>query len=160
MGLKVGGVNPIQPERMIDYELGYHYEGAGGTRLSANFYYMDYHNQMMQTGKLTDIGYKLMENVKDSYRAGLELEASVPLWENKLRVDANATLSRNRINNYTAYFDLYDNPVDYGWVGQVSEDYGTTNISYSPDVVSAMGITYQPTAALYVNLMGKYVSKQ
>jgi iron complex outermembrane receptor protein len=159
-GIKGEAVNPIQPERMIDYELGYHFEGSGGTRLSANFYYMDYHNQMVQTGKLTDIGYKLMENVKDSYRAGLELEASVPLWENKLRVDANATLSRNRINNYTAYFDLYDNPVDYGWVGQVSEDYGTTNISYSPDVVSAMGITYQPTAALYVNLMGKYVSKQ
>ncbi len=159
-GIKGEAVNPIQPERMIDYELGYHFEGSGGTRLSANFYYMDYHNQMVQTGKLTDIGYKLMENVKDSYRAGLELEASVPLWENKLRVDANATFSRNKINNYTAYFDLYDNPVDYGWVGQVSEDYGTTNISYSPDVVSAMGITYQPTAALYVNLMGKYVSKQ
>ena len=44
--------------------------------------------------------------------------------------------------------------------GQESVEYGTTNISYSPDVVSAMGITYQPTAALYVNLLGKYVSKQ
>lgn len=159
-GIKGGGVNPIQPERMIDYELGYHYEGAGGTRLSANFYYMDYHNQMVQTGKLTDIGYKLMENVKDSYRAGIELEASVPLWENKVRLDANATFSRNKINNYIAYFDLYDSPDNYGWVGQESVEYGTTNISYSPDIVSAMGITYQPTAALYVNLMGKYVSKQ
>lgn len=159
-GIKGGAVNPIRPERMIDYELGYHYEGAGGTRLSANLYYMDYHNQMVQTGKLTDIGYKLMENVKESYRAGLELEASVPFWENKLRVDANATLSRNRINDYTAYFDLYDSPDSYEWVGQTSKDYGTTQISYSPDIVSAMGITYQPTPALYVNLMGKYVGKQ
>lgn len=159
-GIKGGAVNPIQPERMIDYELGYHYEGASGTRLSANFYYMDYHNQMVQTGKLTDIGYKLMENVKNSYRTGIELEAAVPLWENKVRLDANATFSRNKINNYTAYFDLYDSPNTYGWVGQESVEYGTTNISYSPDVVSAMGITYQPTAALYVNLLGKYVSKQ
>ncbi len=159
-GIKGGAVNPIRPERMIDYELGYHYEGAGGTRLSANLYYMDYHNQMVQTGKLTDIGYKLMENVKDSYRAGLELEASVPLWENKVVLDANATFSRNKINNYIAYFDLYDSPDNYGWVGQESVEYGTTNISYSPDIVSAMGITYQPTSAFYVNLTGKYVSKQ
>ncbi len=161
-GIKGGAVNPIQPERMIDYELGYHYEGAGGTRLSANLYYMDYHNQMVQTGKLTDIGYKLMENVKESYRAGLELEASLPLWEDKVRVDANATFSRNRINNYTAYFDVYDSPDEdkYNWVTQTSKDYGTTRISYSPDIVSAVGTTYQPTSALYVNLMGKYVSKQ
>ena len=40
--------------------------------MGANLYLMDYNNQMVQTGKLTDIGYKLMENVKDSYRAGLE----------------------------------------------------------------------------------------
>lgn len=159
-GIKGGAVNPIQPERMIDYELGYHFEGANGLQLSANLYYMDYHNQMVQTGKLTDIGYKLMENVKNSYRTGIELEAAIPLWENKVRLDANATFSQNKINDYTAYFDLYDSPDTYGWVGQEAVEYGTTHISYSPDVVSAIGITYQPTQALYVNLLGKYVSKQ
>ena len=158
-GIKGGAVNPIRPERMIDYELGYRYSN-NGTQLGANLYYMDYHNQMVQTGKLTDIGYKLMENVKESYRAGIELEASVPLWEEKVRVDANATFSRNRISNYTAWFDQYDNQENYAWVGQISKDYGSTNISYSPDVISAVGLTWQPGKAFYLNLLGKYVSKQ
>lgn len=159
-GIKGGAVNPIKPERMIDYELGYRHQGESGIRLGANLYYMDYHNQMVQTGKLSDIGYKLMENVKDSYRAGIELEAVIPLFNNKFILDANTTLSRNKIDNYTAYFDVYDNEDDYNWTRQISKDYGTTNISFSPSVVSAIGATWQPTPDLYLNLTGKYVSKQ
>ncbi|MFA6885700.1 MAG: TonB-dependent receptor plug domain-containing protein [Fermentimonas sp.] len=159
-GIKGESVNPIKPERMIDYELGYQYTGTNGWQLGANFYYMDYHNQMVQTGKLNDVGYKLMENVEDSYRTGLELEAALPLWSNKLRLDANATFSRNRIKNYVAWFDHYDNQDNWNWEGQISEEYGTTNISFSPDVVSAASVTWQPSTALYLNLMGKYVSKQ
>lgn len=159
-GIKGGAINPIKPERMIDYELGYRFQGVNGIRLGANFYYMDYHNQMVQTGKLNDIGYKLMENVKDSYRTGIELEAAVPFFDNKFQLDANTTLSRNKINNYTAYFDLYDNQSDYNWTGQTSKDFGTTDISFSPSVVSAVGLTWQPVQAFYLNLMGKYVSRQ
>ncbi len=159
-GIKGESVTPIQPERMTDYELGYRYHSAEGLQLGANVYFMDYHNQMVQTGKLNDVGYKLMENVKESYRAGLELEAAVPLWENKIRIDGNATFSRNKIKNYVAWFDRYDNQNDWGWVGQVSEEYGTTDISFSPNLVGAAGITWQPTSALYLNLVGKYVGKQ
>jgi iron complex outermembrane receptor protein len=145
---------------MTDYELGYQYRDTDGLQLGANLYLMDYHNQMVQTGKLNDVGYKLMENVKDSYRAGLELEAAVPLWENKVRIDANTTFSRNRIKNYVAWFDQYDNQDNWNWEGQIYKEFGTTNISFSPNVVSAVGITWQPTSALYLNLMGKYVGKQ
>lgn len=66
---------------------------------------MNYHNQMVQTGKLNDIDYKLMENVKDSYRVGVEIEVSLPLWTEKLQLGANATFSRNRIRDCTAFFD-------------------------------------------------------
>ncbi|MDD4777955.1 MAG: TonB-dependent receptor [Fermentimonas sp.] len=159
-GIKGESVNPIKPERMIDYELGYHYTSTNGLHLGANLYYMDYHNQMVQTGKLNDVGYKLMENVESSYRTGLELEAALPLWNNKLRLDANATFSRNKIKNYIAWFDHYDNQDNWNWEGQISQEYGTTNISFSPDVVSAASVTWQPSTAFYLNLMGKYVSKQ
>ena len=159
-GIKGESVTPIQPERMTDYELGYQYRDTDGLQLGANLYLMDYHNQMVQTGRLNDVGYKLMENVKDSYRAGLELEAAVPLWDNKVRIDANATFSRNRIKNYVAWFDQYDNQDNWEWVGQVSKEYGTTDISFSPNVISAAGLTWQPQPALYMNLMGKYVSRQ
>lgn len=159
-GIKGESITPIQPERMTDYELGYQYRDTDGLQLGANLYLMDYHNQMVQTGRLNDVGYKLMENVKDSYRAGLELEAAVPLWENKIRIDANATFSRNKIKNYIAWFDQYDNQDNWEWVGQVSKEYGTTDISFSPNVIGAAGLTWQPLLALYVNLMGKYVSRQ
>jgi iron complex outermembrane receptor protein len=55
---------------------------------------------------------------------------------------------------------VYDNEDDYNWTGQISKDYGTTDISFSPSVVSAIGVTWQPTQTLYLNLTGKYVSKQ
>lgn len=166
-----GGANKaILPELMIDYELGYRFQHTNGITAGANFYFMDYNNQMVQTGKLSDVGYKLMENVKDSYRAGIELEASVPLWENKVRLDANATFSQNKIKNYTAYFDVYDNPIDYNEVYvngdktkgqlQTTKELTSTNISFSPDVVSALSVTYQPISRFYLNLLGKYVGKQ
>ena len=53
---------------------------------------MDYNNQMVQTGKLNDIGYKIMENV-NSYRTGIEIETQIPI-SNYLRLDANATSVR------------------------------------------------------------------
>lgn len=159
-GIKDGGYDVIQPERMIDYELGYRYKNNNGVSMSANLYFMDYHNQMVQTGKLTDIGYKLMENVKDSYRAGIELEASVPLWNNKIIIDANATFSQNKIKNYVAWFDHYDNQDNWNWEGQISREFDKTNISYSPDIIGAIGITYQPVNSLYFNISNKYVSKQ
>lgn len=159
-GIKGESVNPIKPERMIDYELGYHFTGKNGVNLGANLYYMDYHNQMVQTGKLNDVGYKLMENVENSYRTGLELEAAVPFWNNKFLLDANITLSRNMIKNYVAWFDHYDNQDNWNWEGQISKEYGNTNISFSPDIISAASITWQPADIFYLNLMGKYVGKQ
>lgn len=159
-GIKGSLLNPIKPERMIDYELGYRYNSLNGVQLGVNFYYMDYHNQMVQTGKLTDIGYKLMENVKDSYRAGLEVEATIPLWDNKVLIDANATFSSNKIKNYVAWFDHYDNQNNWNWEGQIYKEYGTTSISYSPDIISAVGVTWQPSSVFYINLLGKYVGKQ
>lgn len=102
----------------------------------------------------------MMENVKHSYRTGIEIEASFPIVQNKLRLDANATISQNKIKDYTAYYDVYDNLDDYNWLRQESDHIGKTNISYSPDVVGMASISYQPTKDLSFNLLGKYVGKQ
>ena len=91
---------------------------------------------------------------------GLELEAAVPFWNNKFLLDANITLSRNMIKNYVAWFDHYDNQDNWNWEGQISKEYGNTNISFSPDIISAASITWQPADIFYLNLMGKYVGKQ
>ena len=103
--VKGGSTQKIQPERMFDYELGYRYSSAIAS-FNANLYYMRYKDQMVQTGKLNDVGYKLMQNVPTSYRMGIELSGAVQP-ANWIRIDANVTLSQNKIKNYTAYYDLY-----------------------------------------------------
>lgn len=159
-GIKGGMKNPIKPEHMIDYEAGYRHNSSNGLKLGLNFYYMDYDNQMVQTGKLSETGYKLMENVKKSHRAGIEAEVSVPFANNKLQFDGNATISQNQIKDYTAYFDVYNNWNDYKWQGQRSEHFGKTRISYSPDFTGMASLTYLPVSELYFNLLSKYVGKQ
>lgn len=157
-GIKFGAEKAIKPERMIDYELGYRFTSDKGVVVGANLYYMDYNNQMVQTGKLNDVGYKILENVKDSYRTGIELETQIPL-SNTLRVDANATFSKNIIKNYTAYYDVYDSYYDEV-IRQDSESLDNTDISFSPNVIAMGSLTYIPVKNIFFNLMGKYVGKQ
>lgn len=157
-GIKFGAEKTIKPERMIDYELGYRYTSDDGFLFAGNVYYMDYNNQMVQTGKLSDIGYKIMENVKSSYRAGIELETQIPITRH-FRLDANATISKNIIKDYTAYYDVYDSYYDQ-LLRQDEEELGNTDISFSPNIVGMGSLTYTPLKSLSFNLMGKYVGKQ
>ena len=61
---------------------------------------MDYSNQLILTGKISEIGEALTSNIKDSYRMGIELTGGVEItrW---LDWSGNLTLSRNKIKNFT-----------------------------------------------------------
>ena len=154
--IKGGGIQKITPERLFDYELGYKIN-KNKYSFNANLYYMDYKDQMVQTGKLNDVGYKLMENVANSYRYGLELSGAYQPAE-WMRLDANLTLSQNKIKDYTAYMDQIDE--NWGFVGQVSEYHSKTDIAFSPDVVSSGIVTFRPLQNLSLAFVGKYVDKQ
>lgn len=121
------GESPTQ-ETLYDYEAGYTYEHP---RFNAgiNLYYMDYDNQLIFSGKISEIGEALTTNIKDSYRAGIELLAGVKIapW---LDWNGNATFSSNKIKRFTEYVDDYDTG------SQRSEYLGTTDISYSPGVIA------------------------
>jgi len=140
--LKGGGTRDITSERLFDYELGYKYTGSVFA-FSANLYYMKYKDQLVQTGKLNDTGYKLQENVLDSYRTGIELAMTYTptYW---LRLDGNVTLSRNKIKNYTAYYDYYDNQTDWNYLGQTPVFHKSTDISFSPKAVGSFIVTFKP----------------
>ena len=60
---------------------------------------MDYRDQLVLTGEINETGYPVMTNVEKSYRAGVELEAGVNLY-NKILWSGNLTLSRNRISDF------------------------------------------------------------
>ena len=71
---------------------------------------MRYHNQFVQTGQVSDIGEALTTNIKSSCRMGVEISAGVNVtpW---LSVEANASLSQNRIKDFDEYVEDWDNGV-------------------------------------------------
>ena len=140
-------------ERLIDYELGYSYTGEY-FHAGVNLYYMDYKDQLVLTGELNEIGEPLAANVPRSYRTGIELMAGAKLpcgllWE------ANATLSRNRVKDFTE--TLYEDE----WVGgeRWVIKHGDTPIAFSPDIIvnNTIGYAYKGFEA---SLQSQYVSKQ
>lgn len=96
--------NIPQQEKLLDYELGYTYRSEWFTA-GVNLYYMDYTDQLVLNGKTNDIGEAMAENVKDSYRMGVELSLGAK-FNDWLRWDLNGTWSKNRIKNYVGY--VYD----------------------------------------------------
>ena len=163
-GVQSRGVD-IRPEKMVDVEVGYEYM-TEKLSLSANVYLMEYWDMLLETGKLSDVGYAIKENVPRSWRRGVELSAAwKPLgW---LQVGGNITLSTNKIRSYTAYYDIYDNEVDWNYLGQKSVEFTKTNILMSPSIVGAADVTFRPFESLnnslnsaYLKIGGKYVGKQ
>lgn len=156
--LKEGGI-PITSERLYDYELGYKYANAT-IAFSTNLYYMNYKDQLVQTGKLNDVGYKLQENVPDSYRTGIELALSYTpnYW---LQLAGNLTLSRNKIKNHTVYYPYYDNQTDWNSLGQISETFKSTDISFSPNTVGSFTVTFKPFEKedISFSFINKYVGR-
>lgn len=158
--IKNGTPDAIKPERLLDYELGYQYFHAPSKlNIQANFYFMQYYNQLIPTGKLSDVGYRLMENVKQSYRTGIELMVNYPIlkW---LEVYATATFSSNKILNYTAYFDTYNNSTDFEYVGQTTQFLKSTNLSYSPSVICSGNLRFIPVKNGTIDFSVKHVGKQ
>ena len=145
-----------KPERLYDYELGYTYSHPRFT-IGANLYFMDYDNQLVLTGEYNDVGAYKTDNVKDSYRMGAEITAGVKILD-WFRWDGNIVVSRNKIQNYKQYIDLYDNQNDWNWVGQDSV-VGTTTIAFSP-TVTAMSLFTFDVAGFLATIQTNVTSKQ
>lgn len=156
---KAGVAYKPKSERLYDWELGYKIKHQLYA-FNANFYYMQYKDQLVLTGELTDVGYAVMENVPSSYRLGTELVLGLkPLsW---LKFDANATFSKNVIKNFTNQANLTDNATDWGETGlTVAEEIGNTTISFSPSVIYSGKLSVMPTKNLTISWIAKYVGEQ
>lgn len=125
-------------ETLYDYEIGYTYSHPRFS-VGANFYFMDYDNQLVLTGRINDVGKQSTTNVKDSYRMGVELTAGVKITD-WMRWDANCVLSRNKILNYTETITRYD--ADYNWLGEEQVFLKNTTIAFSPSVTAMSLFTF------------------
>ncbi|RZK41282.1 MAG: TonB-dependent receptor [Pedobacter sp.] len=139
-------------EKLNNLELGYRLTGERLTG-GLNFYGMWYKDQLVTTGKINDVGEYFRQNVDDSYRMGVELDASY-VFNQYFSVLANASLSRNKIKNFTEFIDDYDNG------GQLENTYTNTTISFSPSSILSGEIVYSPVKALALSWQSKHVGQQ
>tara|TARA_R110000744_G_scaffold15922_1_gene44054 strand:- start:1563 stop:2153 length:591 start_codon:yes stop_codon:yes gene_type:complete len=108
---------------------------------------MSYKDQLVLTGELNDVGAPLRENIGDSYRLGLEIDANIR-FNDKFGIRPNVALSTNK--NVDFFIDR-DN---------VLQDLGNTTIGFSPSLVAGNILSYTPCEALSLSLFSKYVGEQ
>lgn len=136
----------IKPEQLNDFELGWRHNKNNFT-FNANLYYMLYNEQLVLSGRLDDVGNPIRTNSGKSYRLGLELEAVIPV-NSKLTLQPNITLSTNKNNETIIPFN-----------GEL-QNLGKTDISFSPNLVAANAMVFQPIKSLQMSVLSKYVGEQ
>lgn len=142
-------------EQLTDFEFGYRTQQEVFS-MGLNGFAMLYKDQLINTGKLNDVGGQTRQNVPDSYRLGLELDGRWQILKN-LSWSATATLSRNKIKEFTEY--IYDD-ADASGKTFVTNTYKNTDISYSPTLILSSEIAYNPIKNAEIALISKYVGKQ
>jgi iron complex outermembrane recepter protein len=145
------GKQPVY-ETLYDLELGYEFKSSAFSG-GINFYYMSYNDQLVLTGEINDVGAPIMVNVDDSYRTGIELQAAFMITRN-LQWQGNSTFSRNKIENFTEFVDNWDT-----WE-QEAFDHGTTDIAFSPNIISNSRLLFEPVKNLNLAFITSYVGKQ
>jgi iron complex outermembrane receptor protein len=116
--------------------------------LEANYYLMEYKDQLVLTGQLNSVGYPIRANVGKSYRTGIELSGTLRISD-KISWGANATWSKNK-NKELVIVNADNAPVAYH----------NTDIILSPDWIAASQLAWMPIKKFQVTLLSKYVGTQ
>lgn len=126
-------------------------------RLNVNFYSMNYRDQLVLTGAINDVGANIRTNVPESYRVGMEVDATFRLT-GRLTWSGNATISRNRIREFTEV--LYDYGPNFDEFTEIRNTYRNTDISFSPALIAGSVLSYAPARSFNISLLQKYVGRQ
>lgn len=136
----------VKPEQLNDFELGWRHK-KGNFSFNANAYIMLYNEQLVLTGNIDGVGNPIRTNSGESYRLGLELEAVIPVTS-KLTLQSNATFSSNKNKETVISFD-----------GELV-NLGKTDIAFTPELIAANAIVFQPIKNLQMSLLSKFVGEQ
>ena len=135
-----------KPEKLNDFELGWRINNEK-VRVQSNLYWMEYHDQLVLTGAIDEVGAPIRQNVGKSRRVGLEVDATIQLADQWL-LKPNLALSSNQ--NLDFYFKR----------DGVLQSLGKTQLAYSPGVVAGNALVFAPSTRFQVGLLSKYVGKQ
>ncbi len=147
----------VKPEQLFDLELGFGYF-SDNYKFTANFYYMDFRNELVKSGQLNIFGDPIVGNAERTRHIGIELAFnSRNLLIDGLEINANATISRNRIIKHGEY--VWENPYtgeSYSSPQRISLD--GKRIAGFPDHIGSFRITYRNSGFLF-SILGKYVGE-
>lgn len=148
-----------KPERLYNTEVGYEWRN-NKAMFNVVLYHMYYKDQLALDGHINDVGENTRINVDQSYRAGIELIGGAKLPAG-FGVNANATFSQNKVKNFTQFVDNWET----GGQDEIVRE--NTDLSFSPNIIGAAELTYNPFHAskksmndLELALQYKYVGKQ
>jgi iron complex outermembrane receptor protein len=143
----------IKPESVTDFELGANYSGKR-LGFQANLFYMDFTNQLVNTGKLNNVGYSVTANVDKSYRAGLEIDLT---WKalDWLWLMNTTSLMKNEIKSYTQYYDSAG-----AYTTSVGVEFNNASAALTPDLIMNNAIRLIPSKWSYLEVLYRTVSRQ
>ena len=140
------------PEKLHDFESCIEQQFKNGN-WSLQFFYMYYINQLVLTGKVNDVYAYTRTNIPRSYRADIELSGSYH-FNQWISTNGNACISTNKVKNYTAYIDNYDDGL------QQTNFYSKASLSFSPSLIANASLIINPFKNMEINFSSKYVSAQ
>ncbi|MBD1398292.1 TonB-dependent receptor [Pontibacter sp. JH31] len=126
---------------------------ALSANVEANYFFMDYKNQLVLTGEINDVGAYTRTNIDRSYRQGIELAGALRLGT-FASLNSNLSYSQSKVRDFEEYIDDYDQG------GQALNRYDETAIAFSPDFVSATQLEAEVLKGLKAAFIYKTVSKQ
>lgn len=145
-----------KPEQLMDIEAGVKYQ-IKNIYAAANFYNMQYKDQLVLNGAINDVGAYNRVNVANSYRRGVELELNANLGK-YFAAGGNIALSQNKIETFIEFTDSSD--AAYTVYTQYKKIYNNVDISFSPNIVSSVMLVIKPVKNMEITFINKYVGRQ
>jgi len=145
-------LSAVKPESVVDLELGANYNSPR-LALAADFYAMEFRDEIALTGELSEVGLPLRRNVDSSYRRGFEVDLRwmpVPNWS----LLHSLNLNRSRIKEWTQFYDVYD--ATGAWAGSEPITYTDVPALLTPAVSLNLGVEYA-TPSTEVAVTGRYI---
>jgi iron complex outermembrane receptor protein len=136
----------FKSEQLNDFELGWRFK-QGKSTLNLNGYYMRYKNQLVLTGAINDVGSAIYANSGDSYRLGIEADATLTLTD-KIVLRPNIAISTSR--NIDFFNETEAGPINLG----------NTAIPFSPNVIAGNQLIVLPFKNFQAALLSKFVGEQ
>ncbi|MCG6925965.1 MAG: TonB-dependent receptor [Acidobacteria bacterium] len=145
----------VAPEKVLDIEAGIEVS-RGGLRLSADVYSMDFRDEIALSGELSEIGLPVRRNVPRSHRRGVELGLD---WKPSAqwRILGSANLSRNRIEEWTQFYDVYDESGT--WIDSTAVVHRDVAPLLTPGVLLDAAVGWTPSSALDLGLAARWVDE-